>query len=161
LCYWHSRMRRWLVALLGLVGAGAFAVSVQAGRWWVIEGAVEIGPHKSWRCFSGDCVPAGMSWIGAGPQWERFGIATWAAGLLSALILVVLAATVASGRAPKLLAKMAIVSVLTALAASTMFVAKFPGLEGAALDRGAWLYIIGMVLGGTLAISTLRTPSAA
>lgn len=154
-------MRRWLLGLIGLVGAGAFAVSVQAGKWWVIQGAVEIGPHASWRCFSGDCVPAGMSWIGAGPQWERLGIATWAAGLLTSLILVVLSATVASGRAPKLLAKMAIVSVLTALVASTFFVAKFPGLEGAALDRGALLYVLGMVLGGTLAISTLRTPPAA
>lgn len=154
-------MRRWLLGLLGLAGAGAFAVSVQAGKWWVIEGAVEIGPHKSWRCFSGDCVPAGMSWIGAGPQWERFGIATWASGLLSAFLLIILSATVASGRAPKLLSKMVLVSMVTALLASTMFIAKFPGLEGAGLDRGAWLYIVGMVLGSTIAISTLRTPPPA
>ncbi len=149
---------RWLCALFGLVGAGAFAVSVQAGQWWSIGGVVEIGPHRSWQCFKGDCVPAGMSWIRGGAQWERFGIATWAAGLVGALVLVLLGATVAAGRVPKLIAKMTLVAMATALAASTAFVAKFPGVDGATLDRGAILYIVAMVFGAAAAIATLRRP---
>ena len=150
---------RWLCALFGLVGAGAFAVAVHAGKWWSIAGVVEIGPHRSWQCFKGECVPAGMSWIGGSAQWERFGIATWGAGIVGGLILVVLAATIAAGRVPRLLAKMALVSVVTALAASTAFVAKFPGLTGAELDRGAILYIVAMVFGAAAAVSTLRAPT--
>jgi hypothetical protein len=150
---------RWLSALFGLVGAGAFAVAVQAGKWWSIAGVVEIGPHRSWQCFKGECVPAGMSWIGASAQWERFGIATWAAGLVGALAMVLLAAAIAAGRVPRLLAKMALVSVVTALAASTAFVAKFPGVTGAELDRGALLYIVAMVFGAAAAVTTLRTPT--
>ena len=150
---------RWLCALLGLAGAGAFALAVQAGKWWSIAGVVEIGPYRSWQCFKGECVPAGMSWINGSAQWERFGIATWAAGLVGALVLVLLGATIAAGRVPRLLAKMALVSVWTALVASSLFVAKFPGVEGANLDRGALLYIAAMVLGATVAISTLRTAS--
>jgi len=151
---------RWLSALFGLVGAGAFAVSVQAGKWWSIAGVVEIGPHRSWQCFKDECVPAGMSWIGASAQWERFGIATWGAGLVGALVMVLLAATIAAGRVPRLLAQMAIVAVLTALAASTAFVAKFPGVTGAELDRGALLYILAMVFGAATAVITLRPPTS-
>ena len=148
---------RWLCALLGLFGAGAFAVSVQAGKWWSVASMVEIGPHHSRRCFDGDCVATGMTWIGGSAQWERFGVATWAAGLVGALCLVLLGATVAAGRIPKLVAKMTLVAMATALVASTAFIAKFPGVEGATLDRGALLYIVAMVLGATAAISTLRT----
>ena len=147
---------RWLCALFALGAAGAFAVSVQAGKWWSVGGVVEIGPHRSWQCFKGDCVPTGMSWIGASAQWEWFGIATWGAGLVGALVFVIVGATIAAGRAPRLLAKMGLVSVLTALVASTAFIAKFPGLESAELDRGALLYVVAMVLGSTAAVSTLR-----
>ncbi len=146
---------RWLCALFGLVGAAAFALSVQAGTWWTVPDVLEIGPRT--QCFkASECIPTGMSWVRGSAQWERLGIATWAAGLVGALVLVLLGATVAAGRVPKLIAKMALVAMATALVASTGFVAKFPGVAGAQLDRGAMLYIAAMVLGATSAIATLR-----
>jgi hypothetical protein len=149
------RAMRWLCTLFGLVGAGAFALSVQVGAWWTVPGVLKIGPRM--QCFdAGECIPTGMSWVKGSAQWERLGVATWAAGLVGALVLVILAATIAAGRVPKLVAKMAIVAMLTALVASTAFVAKFPGVTGGELGNGALLYIAAIVLGATTAVTTVR-----
>jgi hypothetical protein len=128
---------------------------VQALPWWTVPDVLEIGPRH--QCFnSGDCIPTGMSWVKGSAQWERFGVATWGAGLVAAMVLVLLAAAIAAGRIPKLLSQMTIVAVLTALVAATIFIAKFPGVPGAELGLGALLYACAMVLGATSAVAMLR-----
>ena len=147
---------RWIVIALALAAACAFAFSVQLGRWWAI-GDVEIGPFGSRHCFgAGDCKLAGLGWVGGGDRWMRLGMATWAGGLVTVLMLVVMSARLAAKRIPKLAAKSVLVAIATASLAGTIFVAEFPGVEGASLSRGAWLFALGIALALAAAISVLR-----
>ncbi len=147
---------RWIIVVLALVAACAFALSVQMGRWWSI-GDVEIGPFGSRHCFGGgDCKVASLGWVGAGDQWMRLGMATWAGGLVAGFMLIVMAARLASNRVPKLVAKSVLVAIATASLAGTVFVAQFPGVTGASLSRGAWLFVLGVVIALVAAISVLR-----
>ncbi|MDQ3365559.1 MAG: hypothetical protein M3680_09035 [Myxococcota bacterium] len=148
---------RWVTVGLALIAATAFGLAVQLGRWWSVAD-VQIGPFGSRHCFAGDCQPAGLGWIG-NPQWMRFGIATWAAGLIALFVLVLLAAGVASRRVPRLVAKCALVSIVTATLVATGFVALFPGVPGASLDRGIWLFAVAVVTGVAAAVTVLRARS--
>lgn len=152
---------RWLVVALALLAACTFAFSVQLGRWWAI-GDVEIGPFGSRHCFGGgDCKLSGLTWVGGGDRWMRLGMATWAGGLVAAFMLVVMAAGLAAKRVPRLVAKSVLVAIATAALAGTVFVVQFPGVEGAGLARGAWLFVLAIALALAAAISVLRVrPSA-
>ena len=155
---------RWIVVALALLAASAFAVAAVAGRWWSI-GDVEIGPFGAKRCFGDDCSPAGLGWTGGSERWMRTGSGAWAGCLISAFVLVIAAAGLASRRIPKLAAKTSLVAVATAAVAGLAFIVQFPGVEGAKMDRGIYLFAIGIVLGLTAAIAVLRgrpleTPSA-
>src|SRR5262245_54835935 len=99
---------RWFIVGMAVVAAGAFAPSVQAGRGWTVEG-FEIGPFGSYRCFAGECKSAGLGWTGGSERWMRTGTGVWAAGLLSMLFLLVIAAAMAAGRAPRRAVKVALV----------------------------------------------------
>ena len=83
-------------------------------------------------------------------------MATWAGGLVTVLMLVVMSARLAANRVPKLVAKSVLVAIATASLAGTVFVAQFPGVEGASLARGAWLFALGIALALAAAISVLR-----
>lgn len=153
--------RRWLVIALALGAACAFLFSVQMGKWWAI-GDVEIGPYGSRHCFgAGDCKLANLAWVGGGDRWMRLGMATWAGGLVSALMLVVTAARLAAKRVPKLAAKSVLVAIATAALAGSFFVGTFPGVTGASVARGVFLFAIGIVLALVAAISVLRSAGAA
>ena len=151
---------RWIFVVLALGAACAFAFSVQLGRWWSI-GDVEIGPTGSRHCFgAGDCKLAGLAWVGGGDRWMRLGMSTWAGGLGATLMLVIMAARLAANRVPKLVAKSVLVAIATASLVGTAFVATFPGITGATLDRGAWLFVAGVALALAAAIGVLRSPAA-
>ena len=144
---------RWFVVALALASASAFALSVQAGRWWSI-GDVEIGPFGSRSPFGG---PGDLSWTGGTARWERFGVATWAGGLIAMFVLVVVAGAVAANRIPRLAAKTALVAIATAGLAALAFVATRPdnGLPFA-IDRGVVLFAVAVVAGAVVAIGVLR-----
>ncbi|MGE0400818.1 MAG: hypothetical protein AB7T06_29170 [Kofleriaceae bacterium] len=148
--------RRWIIIVLALVAATAFAISVQTGRWWSV-GDVEIGPFGSKHCFDGDCRPAGLTWVGGTERWARTGMGAWAGGLLSALVLAIMAAAIASRRVPKLAAKTALVAIGTTLATGALFIAQYPGVPGASVDRGLVIFAIAIVLGAVAAIAVLRS----
>jgi hypothetical protein len=150
---------RWIAIALALLGAGAFALSVQMGRWWVI-GDVEIGPFGSRHCFDGQCRGASLSWLGGDPRWIRFGIATWAAGLLAMLVLVMMAAGLAARRIPRLVAKSVLVTIATGTVTATVFVTQFPGMTGAALARGVWVFALAVLLGTISAVWVVRSRAA-
>lgn len=152
--------RRWIIVLLALAAATAFAISVQTGRWWSV-GDVEIGPFGSKHCFDGDCRPAGLTWVGGTSRWARTGMGTWAGGLLSALVLAVMAAAVAARRVPKLAAKTALVSIGTTLLAGAWFIAQYPDVPGASADRGIVAFVIAIVLGATAAFVVVRAKAVA
>jgi hypothetical protein len=148
-----------MVVAFAMLSASAFAVSVQAGRWWSLAD-VEIGPFGSRQCFGGECRPAGLGWIDGGERWARIGIATWAAGLMAMLVLVVLAGAVAAGRIPRLAARTALVAIGVAIVSSAAFVIGYPGVAGAGVDRGLVLYAGAIVLGLAAAITVLRRARA-
>jgi hypothetical protein len=153
---------KWLVVAVALAAACVFALSVQLGRWWAIADVAEIGPFRSKHCFGGgECQGAGLAWLGGGDRWIRLGMATWAGGLVTAFMLVVMAARLAANAIPKLVAKSVLVSIATASLAGTAFVATFPGMEGAQLARGAWMFFGAIVLALAAAISVLRAPRRA
>lgn len=152
---------RWLVIALALAAACVFAFSVQLGRWWAL-GDIEIGPYGSRHCFGGGpCKLDDVAWVGGGDRWMRLGMATWAGGLVTMFMLVMMSARLAANKLPKLLAKSVLVSIATASLAGTAFVATFPGVEGAGLARGAWLFVLGIALALAAAIWVLRAPSPA
>jgi hypothetical protein len=49
-----------------------------------------------------------------------------------------------------------LVAIASASLAGTVFVATFPGVSGAHIARGAWLFVAGIVLAIAAAISVLR-----
>jgi len=144
---------RWFVVALALVAASAFALSVQAGRWWSI-GDVEIGPFGSRSPFG---TAGHLSWAGRSARWERFGVATWAGGLIAMFVLVVVAGAVAANRIPRLAAKTALVAIATAGLAAIAFVATLPDNElPFAIDRGVALFAAAVIAGAVVAIGVLR-----
>lgn len=149
---------RWFVVALALVAASAFALSVQAGRWWVL-GEVEIGPFGSRSPFGGR---GGLSWVGGTARWERLGMATWAGGLIAMFVLVVLAGAVAARRVPRLAARTALVAIVTAVLPAIAFVAARPG-DGLPYEiaRGIGLFAAAVVIGAIAVIRVLRSPPRA
>jgi hypothetical protein len=146
---------RWFVVVLALVAASAFALSVQAGRWWTI-GEVAIGPFGSHSPFSGT---GALSWTGGSPRWERFGAATGAAGLIAMFVLVVIAGALAANRVPKLAAKTALVAIATATATAIAFVTARPE-NGMPFTLGpgiAW-FAAAIAVGALTAVRVLRLP---
>jgi hypothetical protein len=87
-------------------------------------------------------------------------MATWAAGLVAPLMLVIMAAGLAAKRQPKLVAKSVLVASAVASLAGIAFVVTFPeaNVKGAGLDRGAWLFLAGVVLAIAAAVWVLRPP---
>ena len=147
--------RRWPAVAVGLVGAVALAISVQAGVWWSV-GDVTIGPFGSHQCFSGDCGGSGLGWIGGSDLWMRSAIATGVAGALASLLLIALAGACAARRVPRVLARMTLSALAAAVACAAYFVSQFPGVAGAGIDRGLALFAIGVVAGVVAAIAVLR-----
>ena len=146
---------RWFIVGIAVVAAAAFALSVQAGRWWTVAG-FEIGPTGSYRCFDGECRSTGLGWIGGSERWMRTGTGVWAAGFLSMFVLLVVAGAVAGKRVPRLAAKVALVSIATAAITGALFAIQFPGVQGAVMDRGLPLFGAAIVLGATACIAVLR-----
>ena len=149
---------RWIVALLAIAAASAFALAVQGGHWWSI-GEVTIGPFGSHHCFGGSCRTTGLAWIGASDLWMRVAIGTGAAGLLAAALLVMLGGAVAAGRVPKLLAWTGGVAILTASVVGAFFLAGFHGVGGAHATpgRGVALFFGAIPLGLGAAMLVLRS----
>ena len=151
---------RWIIVGIAVVAGAAFALSVQAGRWWTVAG-FEIGPFGSYRCFGGECKSAGLGWTGGSERWMRTGTGVWAAGFLSMILLLVVAGAVAARRVPRLVAKTALVSIGTAAVTGALFVAQFPGVQGAEMDRGIPLFGAAIVLGASICVAILRAPRSA
>jgi hypothetical protein len=145
---------RWIVVALALLGGSAFALSVQVGMWWSV-GEVSIGPFGARHCFGGECRRSGLGFLEGGDLWMRSGTATGAGGLIAMFALLVLAARVASNRIPKLAAKASLVAIATATACGGYFLFEFPGLGGASIDHGVYLFAIAIVLGVAAATSVL------
>lgn len=151
---------RWIIVGLLLIAAFAFAMSVWGGRWWSIDD-VSIGPFGSMHCFGGDCKHAGLGWIGGTERWMRMGMATWAGGVLTMLALLGVAGGLAARRIPRLAAKMTLVAIATTLLAGIGFIAQFPGVSGATIDRGVWLFVAGVISGLVATVAVLRARVAA
>lgn len=150
---------RWIIVAIAVLAACAFALSVQAGRWWSVAG-FEIGPFGSHRCFAGECKSAGLGWVGGDERWIRTGTGVWAAGLIAMLVLLVVAGGVAAKRTPRLAAKTALVAVATAAVTGALFIGTFPGVQGATIDRGVWLFAVAIALGVTACVMVLRRRAA-
>ena len=128
---------RWVITALAVACAAAIAISVQAGHWWSIHN-MYVGPR------SGGPVPA------------QVGAATWAAGMISMVVLLAMAAGLAANRRPALIAKTAIVSLLTAAITGGMLISKVPAMTDATVDRDLWLFAGGVVVGLATAIVAWR-----
>ncbi len=144
---------RWLLVAASLIAAAGFALSVQGGQWWSISD-VTLGPLGARSPFGGI---GGFSWAGGSAQWERFGFATYAAGLIAMLVLIFVAGALAARRVPRLAAKTAIVAITVATLVGSGFAKGVPhnGLPFA-LDRGFWLFAGAVVVGACAAASVLR-----
>jgi|SRR5215510_1316435 len=144
---------RWFVVAEALAAASSFALAVQGGRWWTI-GDVEIGPLGSKSPFGG---LGGLSWAGSSARWERFGAATWGAGMIAMFVLIVVAGAVAAKRIPRLAAKTALVSIATATLVAAGFLAARPvnGLPFE-LGRGVVLFVAGVMFGVLASAGVLR-----
>jgi hypothetical protein len=146
---------RWLIVVVALVAACAFAFSVTAGNWWTI-GTAEIGPFGTQSCMGGECGARGLAWAGGGPTWERAAMATGGAGLIAALILLIVAGAAAAGRRPRIPAMSTLAAMVAAGGASAMFINGLPKLgEAAVVERGLYLFFAGVVLGVVAAVGVL------
>ncbi len=146
---------RWITIALALLGAGGFALAVEGGQWWTVAG-VPIGPFGSVNCFDGDCHPTNLDWVGGSSLWQRSATATTAAGLIAMVLLIAMAGTVASRRIPRQLAKLVLVSIVTAIGAGIAFIVQLPALPGTSIDRGLPTFAIAIVVGAVAAIRLLR-----
>lgn len=144
---------RWLLVAGALIAASAFALAVQGGRWWSI-GDVAVGPLGARSAFGG---LGGLSWAGGSARWDRFGVATFAAGLIAMFVLIVVAGALAANRIPRLAARTALVAIATAALAGTAFVIARPhNALPFELGQGVPLFAAAVVLGAFVAVSVLR-----
>ena len=153
---------RLLPLMLALAAASAFALAVQSA-WWS-AGEVVIGPFGSRHCFGGECRESGLSWLGGTDLWMRAGVAARAGGYIAMFILVVLAGGLAAKRVPRLMARAALVAIITAAAGGAYFGLSFPesGLGNThSLGLGIFLFVGAIVLGIAAAVFTLRMPEPA
>jgi hypothetical protein len=158
---WKSNMRaamesrsRWTVVVLALLGAFSFALAVQS-TWWSI-GEVSIGPFGARHCFGGDCRESGLTWIGGSELWMRSAVATRAAGFIAMFVLIAFAGGVAAKREPRLVSRGALASIVTAVATGAYFAAAYPGLPGASVGRGPFLYFAGVGFGVAAVVVFVR-----
>jgi len=89
------------------------------------------------------------------------GMATWAGGLMAMLVLLITAAGVAAKRIPRLAARTALVAIATVTVTGVLFVMQYPGVDGATVDRGLWLWLAGIILGSIASVSVVRAPAPA
>lgn len=144
-----SPRSRLIPVVLALTAATLFAISVQVAWWSIAE--VAIGPFGSRHCFGGECRESGLSWLGGSDMWMRSAVATRAAGYIAMFVLLMFAGAVAAKREPKLVARGCLAAIVTAAAAGAYFAAAFPGLGGASVSYGVFLYA-GAVVAGVAAI---------
>ncbi len=154
-----SLPRRLITIAAAIVAAGCFALAVQGGHWWTI-GEVGVGPVSTQRCFDGRCENGTLAWAGGSEVWERAGIATWAAGMIAAVVLVALAGALAARRAGRLAAGIATIAAMTSMVAGGVFLLQRPDLPGLEVARGAWFFAVAVVVALAAAIATLRAPPA-
>ena len=147
---------RWLTVGLALLSASAFALAVQSAWWNIAE--VTIGPYGSRHCFGGECRDGGLSWLGNHDLFMRAAISTRAGGYIAMFALVIVAGAVAARRRPVLIARASIIAIMTATAAASVFIAKFPGGVGkTSLGAGPLMFGIGIVSGVAASILVLRS----
>ena len=154
--------RRFSILGLALAGASAIALAGVGMPWWTSE-SVSIGPTYAAICFGGECERQSLDGMGDA-RWERFGITTWGAGLIAMICLVVLAAAVASHRAGRLAAKVALAAAFAATASAAVFVLSFPGegkTMGMAMGPGLYMHFVGALLGTSAALVALSAPRPA
>lgn len=148
-------LRRWLTVALAIGGAVAFALAVQGSSWWTIGDDVGIGTVSSRHCFGeGGCQTTDLGWTGGSTTWVRAGAATYAAGLVAALVLVALAGSIAARSSGRLAARVAAVATVTAAVVGVAFVVTSPDVPGSSLGRGLPLF------GGAVALAIATIVSA-
>ncbi len=154
-----SATRRWITVACALIAAVGFALSVQALAWWRIGGDVEIGTTTSRHCFGGDaCQRTGLGWTTGGDDWVSAGAATYAGGLLAALLLVTLAGALTARSSGRLPAMSAAVTTACVAVVGTLFVVNRPSLTGLESAFGP-LVLAASVVASALAVgSTLWRP---
>lgn len=156
--------RRWIVLACAVVAAGAFALAVQGSPWWRIGDEIGIGTTSTRHCFGeGSCQQSGLGWTGGSETWVRAGAATYAAGLVAAVILLALAGSLAARSSGRLAAMSAAVATVTAAVVGTIFVLTRPEVPGTDLARGGPLFAAAVVLALIAVAATLwrRRPIAA
>jgi hypothetical protein len=140
-----------------LLAAAGFALSVQALSWWRIGGEVGIGTTSSRHCFGGDaCQSTGLGWTAGGDTWVRAGAATYAGGLLAALLLVTLAGALTAKSTGRLPAMSAAVTTVCVAVVGAIFVFKRPPLTGIELGLGPIVLAAAIVSAVAAVALTLR-----
>jgi hypothetical protein len=153
--------KRWMIIVIGILSACCLALSVWAGMWWSV-GETGIGPLGTTMCTDAGCATRGLAWLRPSEAWLRSANATAGAGVIAMVVVLIVAGAAAARRTPKLAARGCIAAMVTAIAVGIYFIARFPGFQGASIDRGAILYFVGTALGLVTAILVLRvkpTPS--
>ncbi|MGE0549340.1 MAG: hypothetical protein AB7O24_28335 [Kofleriaceae bacterium] len=93
-------------------------------------------------------------------ELTRFGVATWAAGMISMVVLLALGAGVAANRRPVLAAKTAIVSLVTAAIVGGTLVVKVSSINAATSEatiaRDLWLFGAAVIVGLATSIVAWR-----
>lgn len=148
---------RWIALGFALAGAAALALS-SIEAWWT-AGEATIGPFGTHHCFGGDCQSTGLSWLGGTDIWMRSAVATRAAAIIAAALLVLLAGALAAKRVPRLVARTTMVALAAGVVTGAYFVAKFPAPGGQSMASGAFLYGAGILTGAIAAILVYRMPA--
>ncbi len=151
-----SPRRRWLAILCALGAAAAFALAVQGADWWRIGGDVGVGTVTSSHCFGGGgCTRTSLGWTGGSDTWVRAGAATYAGGLLAAVLLIALAGALTAKSSGRLTAASAAVATITVAVVGAVFIRTRPELAGSAAARGLWLFAAALVLAVVAIVATL------
>jgi hypothetical protein len=148
---------RLITLVLALLAASGFTLAVQSPWWTVAE--VHVGPFGSRHCFGGECREAGLAWLteGRGELWMRSAIASRAAGFIAAFALLMLAAGLAAKRVPTLIARGSAAAILTAAATGGYFLAAFPGIPGATVARGVYMFLAAVLFGVATIVMFIRS----
>jgi hypothetical protein len=157
-------MPRPLIALTAFIAAALLLAGGMTASWWVQSGQdagsapqSSIGLREARLCGSMGCTDAPLGTVERDQRWIRVGTAAHAAALLTAGLLLVMAAMVALRRQAFLVSQTTLVAVVCTGLAGLLFLWMAPRYPGMSAGYSMFAYLAGVLAGGLACMLALRS----
>lgn len=152
----------WIITALGLTACVSLLFGGMLVGWWSQGGdglRTFVGLRDAQLCRDGTCASVPLHKLGGTQDlgWIRAGLAAYAAAWIAAVLCLALAAAAAAGKGlPPMLARTALVAVVSAAVVGMLFLLQAPSYVSGSPGPGMGLYFGGTLAGAVTAVLALR-----